>query len=121
MHITELSIDQYINIGLPWWLSCKESACNVGDLGLILDWEDLKKEKATHSSILTWVTKSQTGLSDFHFHIGYMCVCVCVGVCVCVCVGVLRESSGGREKFSMSSANQGGEDLSPILGHGGGP
>ena len=24
----------YIN-GLPWWLSGKESACNVGDLGLI--------------------------------------------------------------------------------------
>ena len=21
--------------GLPWWLSCKESACNVGDLGLV--------------------------------------------------------------------------------------
>ena len=42
-------------------------------------------------------------------------------LCVCVCVCVLRESSEGREKFSMSSANQGGEDLSPILGHGGGP
>ena len=75
MHITKLSITQYINLGPPSWLSCKESACNVGDLGLIPDWEDtLKKEKATHSSILTWVTKSQTGLSDFHFHIGYMCV-----------------------------------------------
>ena len=22
--------------GLPWWLTGKESACNVGDLGLIL-------------------------------------------------------------------------------------
>ena len=32
-----------------------------------LDWEDpLEKGKATHSSILAWVTKSQTQLSDFH-------------------------------------------------------
>ena len=30
-------------------------ASNVGDLGLILGWEDpLEKEKATHSSILAW-------------------------------------------------------------------
>ena len=33
----------------------KESACNTGDLGLILGWEDpLKKGMATHSSILAW-------------------------------------------------------------------
>ena len=25
----------YVNKGLPWWLRCKESACNGGDLGLI--------------------------------------------------------------------------------------
>ena len=31
----------------------KESACNAGDLGLILGWEDtLEKGMATHSSIL---------------------------------------------------------------------
>ena len=45
-----------------------------------LGWKNLlDKGKATHSSILAWrmpwtivhgVTKSQTGLSDFHFHIG---------------------------------------------------
>ena len=35
-----------------------------------LGWDDpLEKGKATHSSILAWVTKSQTWLSDFHFHI----------------------------------------------------
>ena len=44
-----------------------------------LGWEDpLEKGKATHSSILTWriactivhgVTKNQTRLSDFHFHL----------------------------------------------------
>ena len=37
--------------GLPWWLSSKESTCNVGDLG----WEDaLEEGMATHSSILPW-------------------------------------------------------------------
>ena len=33
----------------------KESACNAGDPGSILSWEDpLEKETATHSSILAW-------------------------------------------------------------------
>ena len=33
----------------------KKSSCNVGDLGLNLGREDLlKKEMATHSSILAW-------------------------------------------------------------------
>ena len=33
----------------------KESACNVGDLGLIPGLEDpLEKKMATHSSILAW-------------------------------------------------------------------
>ena len=26
-------------LGLPWWLRCKESACNVGDPGSIPGWE----------------------------------------------------------------------------------
>ena len=39
--------------GLPRWLSGKESACNAGDLGLILGSEtSLEEEMATHSSIL---------------------------------------------------------------------
>ena len=39
--------------GFPGWL--KESACNAGDGVWSLDWEDsLKKEMATHSSILAW-------------------------------------------------------------------
>ena len=47
---------------LPWWLSGKESTCNVGDprdadsipgSGRSLGWEDpLEKEIATHSNIL---------------------------------------------------------------------
>ena len=33
----------------------KESACNVGDLGLIQGWEDPQEVgMATHSNILTW-------------------------------------------------------------------
>ena len=33
----------------------KESACNAGELGLILGWEDpLEKGLATHSSVLAW-------------------------------------------------------------------
>jgi len=36
-------------MGLPWWLSNKESACNAGDLG----WENpLEEGMATHSSTL---------------------------------------------------------------------
>ena len=62
--------------GFPGGSDCKESACNVGDLG----WEDpLEEGMATHSSILVWrilmdrgawwatvhgVAKSWTRLSD---------------------------------------------------------
>ena len=42
-------------IGFPGDSDGRESACNVGDLGLILGWEDpLEKGTATHSSILAW-------------------------------------------------------------------
>ena len=45
-------------VGLPWWLSGKESACNAGDKETrvqSLGWEDpLKKEMATHSNIFAW-------------------------------------------------------------------
>ena len=40
---------------IPWWLSGKESACNVRDEGSIPELEDaLEEEVATHSSILAW-------------------------------------------------------------------
>ena len=63
-------------LGFPCGSAGKESACNVGDLGLILGcWGDpLEKGKATHSSILVWripwttvheVIKSWTQLSHF--------------------------------------------------------
>ena len=53
----------------------KESACSAETLVWFLGWEDvLEKGQATHSSMLDWrtpwtihgVTKSQTGLSNFH-------------------------------------------------------
>ena len=41
--------------GFPGGSDGKESACNVGDLGSILGWEDsMEKGMATHSSILAW-------------------------------------------------------------------
>ena len=41
--------------GYPCGSAGKKSACNVGDMDLILDWEDaLGKGKSTHSSILSW-------------------------------------------------------------------
>ena len=69
-------------LGIPCGSAGKESACNVGDLGLIPGLgRSLEKGKATHSSTLAWripwtcivhgVAKSQTGLSDFHFHVYY--------------------------------------------------
>ena len=46
---------QVLILGFPGGLDSKESACNAGDKGLILGWEDaLEKGKATHSSIPAW-------------------------------------------------------------------
>ena len=42
-------------LGLPCTSDYKESACNAGDPGSILGWEDLLEEGiATYSSILAW-------------------------------------------------------------------
>ena len=39
----------------PGGSDSKESACNAGDLGSILGWEDpLERGMATHSSVLPW-------------------------------------------------------------------
>ena len=41
-------------MGLPWWLSGKDSACSA-DVSLIPGKEDqLEKKMATNSSILAW-------------------------------------------------------------------
>ena len=41
--------------GLSWWISGKESACSVGDLGLIPgSGISLEMGMATHPSILAW-------------------------------------------------------------------
>ena len=42
-------------VGFPGGSDSKESACNVGDPGSVLGWEDpLDKGMATHSYILAW-------------------------------------------------------------------
>ena len=42
-------------LGFSGGLTGKESACSVGDLGLIPGWEDpLEKGMASQSSILAW-------------------------------------------------------------------
>ena len=86
-------------MGLPWWLSGKESACSAGDAGSIPAREDpLEEEMTPHSSILIWEmpwTEEPGGLSpwgckesDTTKGTEYTGVCVCVylRVCVCVCV-----------------------------------
>ena len=68
-------------MGFPGGSDRKESACSVGDLGLIPGWVDpLGEGMATHSSILAWenpmdreawwatvhgIAKSWTRLSNF--------------------------------------------------------
>ena len=70
--------------GSPGSSDGKESACNVGDLGLTLGWKDpLEERMATHSSILAWrnpmdrgawwptvhrVTKNRTRLKHLSAH-----------------------------------------------------
>ena len=50
--------------GFPQWLSCKESACNVGDPGLIPGWEDpLEKEMATTPVLLSVEFHGQRSLA----------------------------------------------------------
>ena len=44
-----------MSLGFPGGSDIKETACNVGDLGLIpVSRRSLEKEMATHSSILAW-------------------------------------------------------------------
>ena len=66
--------------GFPWWLSCRESAYNAGDLGLIpgLGREELLEKEPTpvslpgkfhdreawQASYSLWGDKSQTQFSD---------------------------------------------------------
>ena len=50
-----ICVRRYTLLGLPWWLSGKESACNAGDLVRSVGPKGpLEKVMATHSSILSW-------------------------------------------------------------------
>ena len=50
--------------GLPWWLSCKESACNAGDLGSILGLGRFPGEE--NGSPLQYSGKFQNNPGEFH-------------------------------------------------------
>ena len=57
-----LDINPLFDVLFPGGSVGKELACNVGDLGLILGWEDsLEKEMSTHNSTLAlkipWMEK----------------------------------------------------------------
>ena len=50
-----LDINPLFDVLFPGGSVVKKLACNKGDLGLILGWEDsLEEGMATHSSILAW-------------------------------------------------------------------
>ena len=57
-------------LGLLWWLSGKESACNAGDVGSVYgSGRSPEKEMATHSSTLAWEipwTEEPGGLQSMH-------------------------------------------------------
>ena len=56
--INKLLSCSFLKLGLPRWLSGKESACSTGDVGnwvLFLGQEDpLEEEMTTCSSVLAW-------------------------------------------------------------------
>ena len=73
-------LDDMVILGLPRWLTGKESACNEGDLGSIpglgrspgeeigypLQYSGLENSM---NCIVHGVTKSRSQLNDFHFHV----------------------------------------------------
>ena len=65
-------MDSKTNLGFPCGLAGEESMCNAGELGSISGWERLPTPvfwpTEFHGVYRLWVTKSQTRLSDFHFH-----------------------------------------------------
>ena len=80
-------------LGLPLWLSCKESACNAGDLGSIPGLRRSPGEGKGYSiqysgmensidCIVYGVTKSWTQLSNFHFHFEHSLALPVFGIAV---------------------------------------
>ena len=55
-----------VRMRLPWWLSSKESTCNVGDRVQSLGQEDpLEEGMASHSNILPGEFHGQTSLAGY--------------------------------------------------------
>ena len=48
LHVSILLQTSSSFIGLPWWLSGKESACNIGDAGLIPGLGESPRKRAQH-------------------------------------------------------------------------
>ena len=59
----------WISVGLLWWLSGKQSACQCQRWVCSLGWEDpLEKEMATHSSIPAWEIPWTEEPGRLHMH-----------------------------------------------------
>ena len=99
------------HMGLPWWLRQWRVCLQHGRPGFDpwegkiwrgewpLQYSCLEKsmDRGAWQATIHGVAKSQTQLSDWHFHISYIHVCVCVCVCVCVYIDVLDKV--GRKKW----------------------
>ena len=79
-----LNFTKCVSLGLPRWLSSQESACNAGDPGWIpgsqkssakvngnplqYPCQENPTDRGAWRATVHRATKSQTGLSDYHFH-----------------------------------------------------
>ena len=89
-------------MGLPWWLSNKESAYNVGGVDSIprlgRSWRKAWQSTPVFLPGKYHGQRSLAGYSPWgpkewntteaaeNIHSVCVCVCVCVSVCLCVCV-----------------------------------
>ena len=90
--VKENNIHELICLGLPWWLSGKESPCQAGDLGLIpgsgrspgevngnpLQYSCLENSMGGGAwyAAVHGVAKSWTRLSDFTYSLTYLPTCI---------------------------------------------
>ena len=85
MALTIKKIFKLLKMGFPCGSAGKESACNAGDLGLILGSGRSPGEgkgyplqysglENSMDCIVHGVAKSRTGLSDFHFELLYLSI-----------------------------------------------
>ena len=105
--------ENYLNdlkVLLPWWLRCKESACNAGDPGSIPGWGrspgegngnplqyaclENSMDGGAWWALVHGVTKSRTRLRDFTHSLTYSYLFPCVFVdFYCFCYELLFSST----------------------------